>query len=240
MTVVVVAYFLSGEKMKKNRVDFEVIGLDTNGLLICRDILTGEKYNCGETLKEFGVNNLTEQEKMLFLPRQDAIQYGIYSKDIGGGWLKFISNDFPAGLFQGLRDAKSYGTREEAETDLTKILVEWEKGRGFLSVEPIPDRSHLQTFIMDYKTFFITKNVFEKGKYCAERRFGMGKHGLTNDVYLHDDTEEGVKKRVDDFFATNQDLYREYVKEEPTAPTTVTETISIGQSLRQMVSKLFS
>lgn len=42
--------------------DFEVIGVDTDGGLICKDVQTGELYNCGETLEEFGAHNLTEGE----------------------------------------------------------------------------------------------------------------------------------------------------------------------------------
>jgi len=39
-----------------------VIGIDNDGCLIIKDSF-GEVYNCGETLEQFGVENLTDEEK---------------------------------------------------------------------------------------------------------------------------------------------------------------------------------
>jgi hypothetical protein len=41
--------------------DFRVVGIDADGGLICEDA-DGARYNCGETLEEFGVSNLTPAE----------------------------------------------------------------------------------------------------------------------------------------------------------------------------------
>lgn len=42
--------------------DFEVVGVDNDGGLLCRDLETGEEYNCGDTLESFGVENLSTEE----------------------------------------------------------------------------------------------------------------------------------------------------------------------------------
>jgi len=42
--------------------DMQVIGIDGDGCLICRDE-SGE-FNCGETVAEFGIENLTEAERL--------------------------------------------------------------------------------------------------------------------------------------------------------------------------------
>ena len=42
--------------------DFEVIGLDLDGTVVQWDAETNRPYNCGETIEEFGVDNLTEDE----------------------------------------------------------------------------------------------------------------------------------------------------------------------------------
>jgi hypothetical protein len=39
----------------------KVIGIDMDGYLIIEDD-TGEVYNCGQTLDEFGISNLTPDE----------------------------------------------------------------------------------------------------------------------------------------------------------------------------------
>ena len=41
----------------------EVLGIDTDGCLICWNARDKERYNCGQTLEEFGVCNLREAEK---------------------------------------------------------------------------------------------------------------------------------------------------------------------------------
>ena len=42
--------------------DFEVIGLDSDGTVVQWNAETNQPYNCGETLEEFGVDNLTSAE----------------------------------------------------------------------------------------------------------------------------------------------------------------------------------
>ncbi len=49
--------------MRTRSGNFTVIGTDTDGCLVCRDHDTNEEYNCGETLEEFGPQNLTEEER---------------------------------------------------------------------------------------------------------------------------------------------------------------------------------
>ena len=44
--------------------ELKVIGIDTDGCLICQGG-EGEPYNCGETLEQFGIENLTPEEKSL-------------------------------------------------------------------------------------------------------------------------------------------------------------------------------
>jgi len=43
--------------------DGEVLGKDADGCLIQWDGEHGTRYNCGETLEQFGVENLTPIEK---------------------------------------------------------------------------------------------------------------------------------------------------------------------------------
>lgn len=42
--------------------DGEVVGVDTDGNLICYNASTHSNYNCGETLESYGVDNLTPTE----------------------------------------------------------------------------------------------------------------------------------------------------------------------------------
>ena len=42
--------------------NFEVIGIDNDGNLICRDLGSGETYNCGENASDFGLSYLTPTE----------------------------------------------------------------------------------------------------------------------------------------------------------------------------------
>ena len=42
--------------------DFEVVGKDNDGSLVCWDAVSKQPYNCGETLDEFGEHNLTPTE----------------------------------------------------------------------------------------------------------------------------------------------------------------------------------
>jgi hypothetical protein len=44
---------------------FRVVGVDTDGGVLCQDLSTMKIYNCGESLEEFGLNNLTEEEVRL-------------------------------------------------------------------------------------------------------------------------------------------------------------------------------
>ena len=50
--------------MESNR-NFTVVGIEADGTLICRPGGTSgdEDYNCGETLEEFGVDRLFENER---------------------------------------------------------------------------------------------------------------------------------------------------------------------------------
>lgn len=43
--------------------DGEVIGTDHDGCIICWNAKTEEHYNCGETLEEFGEDNLRNRER---------------------------------------------------------------------------------------------------------------------------------------------------------------------------------
>jgi hypothetical protein len=44
--------------------NFDVIGFDTDGTLLCRpeETIGDDDYNCGETLEQFGVENLDGDE----------------------------------------------------------------------------------------------------------------------------------------------------------------------------------
>jgi hypothetical protein len=42
--------------------DGEVLGVDVDGGLICWNAETQTKYNCGETLEQYGEHNLSEDE----------------------------------------------------------------------------------------------------------------------------------------------------------------------------------
>jgi len=48
-------------------VDGQILGVDTDGCLICWDADNGISYNCGETLKEYGEDNLTPDELKVVL-----------------------------------------------------------------------------------------------------------------------------------------------------------------------------
>lgn len=52
--------------------DGEVIGLDTDGCILQWNADDGSVYNCGETLAEFGADNLTESERARLL--ESALQ----------------------------------------------------------------------------------------------------------------------------------------------------------------------
>jgi hypothetical protein len=39
----------------------QVIGIDTDGCLLIEDV-SGDVYNCGETVEEFGIDNLNADE----------------------------------------------------------------------------------------------------------------------------------------------------------------------------------
>jgi hypothetical protein len=43
--------------------DGEVLGIDEDGCLVQYDADNGTAYNCGETLDEFGIDNLTQSER---------------------------------------------------------------------------------------------------------------------------------------------------------------------------------
>lgn len=43
--------------------DFEVVGRDTDGCVLQWDAGTQTIYNCGETPEQFGMNNLTADER---------------------------------------------------------------------------------------------------------------------------------------------------------------------------------
>ena len=47
----------------KKLLDGEVLGIDNDGGLICWDAVREERYNCGQTLKQYGMKNLTDREK---------------------------------------------------------------------------------------------------------------------------------------------------------------------------------
>lgn len=48
--------------MSRAYLDEEVVGLD-NGKIVQWDARKRQRYNSGETLKQFGIHNLTETEK---------------------------------------------------------------------------------------------------------------------------------------------------------------------------------
>lgn len=43
--------------------DGEVIGRETDGTLICWNSVSKERYNCGQTLEQFGLDDLTDKER---------------------------------------------------------------------------------------------------------------------------------------------------------------------------------
>lgn len=49
----------------KRNWDFRVVGLDNDGTIICCDTKTGEYYNCGESVSQFGLDNMTPLEREL-------------------------------------------------------------------------------------------------------------------------------------------------------------------------------
>lgn len=49
--------------MSKKYKDFEIIGTDTDGCLLQWDASKEQAYNCGESPKEFGLDNITDEEK---------------------------------------------------------------------------------------------------------------------------------------------------------------------------------
>jgi hypothetical protein len=42
--------------------DGEVLDVDTDGCLICWNATTKQSYNCGQTVHDYGVHNLTMRE----------------------------------------------------------------------------------------------------------------------------------------------------------------------------------
>jgi hypothetical protein len=52
--------------------EWKVVGMESDGTLICREVdaVTDENdWNCGETLEEFGIENLLpEERKLLNIP----------------------------------------------------------------------------------------------------------------------------------------------------------------------------
>jgi len=52
----------------------EVIGIDNDGCLIIKDLF-GEVYNCGETLEQFGTDNLTDDEKEMLASGKYGPEY---------------------------------------------------------------------------------------------------------------------------------------------------------------------
>jgi hypothetical protein len=53
-------------------VEFRLVGLDTDGCLICEDTQTGEQYNCGETPAEFGIHNILPSDTFKWKPLHDT------------------------------------------------------------------------------------------------------------------------------------------------------------------------
>jgi hypothetical protein len=51
------------ESNTKTFSDGQVLGIDNDGCLIQWDSNKGERYNCGETLNQFGIKNLSDKEK---------------------------------------------------------------------------------------------------------------------------------------------------------------------------------
>lgn len=49
----------------KRNWDFRVVGVDADGGVICCDCKTGEYYNCGESVSQFGPSNMTALEREL-------------------------------------------------------------------------------------------------------------------------------------------------------------------------------
>ena len=45
--------------------DGDVIGIDNDGCVILWDAVKKERYNCGETINQYGLENLTEKERAL-------------------------------------------------------------------------------------------------------------------------------------------------------------------------------
>jgi hypothetical protein len=57
------AQLLGGSTMStETHADNEVLGIDTDGCLILWDADKRQRYNCGETLEQWGKENLTSQE----------------------------------------------------------------------------------------------------------------------------------------------------------------------------------
>lgn len=56
--------------------DFIVVDLDSDGCLICRSKETGEEYNCGEGLQDFGLKNLVESEISQLLKLGSSLSVG--------------------------------------------------------------------------------------------------------------------------------------------------------------------
>jgi len=57
-----------GSKTKPERLD-AVVGVDNDGCLICIDEM-GNEYNCGETLEQYGRDNLTSEELRIVLSKE--------------------------------------------------------------------------------------------------------------------------------------------------------------------------
>jgi hypothetical protein len=58
------------KRMLEELADGEVTGVDADGGLILWDREGEVEYNCGETLEEYGVENLTDRERQrLTLPK---------------------------------------------------------------------------------------------------------------------------------------------------------------------------
>jgi len=62
-----VAFYNDGEPMP----DGTIIGIHTNGRIIQWNAEHKEGYTCGETVEEFGLDNLTERERDIFRPYFD-------------------------------------------------------------------------------------------------------------------------------------------------------------------------
>ena len=47
--------------------DFRIVALEADGALVFEDMTTGERYTSGETLTEFGIQNITLDERRALL-----------------------------------------------------------------------------------------------------------------------------------------------------------------------------